>query len=116
MVFYGLMLLALDVSLTVFLRYAAEQRRLVNEGIDEIVAEEARQRRPSYAFYAVAIGVGFLFPTVAVALYLAIARFPCRPRPHRAPPAAPPVGPHPPTSFSCPLISPPVFLAVWTLT
>jgi uncharacterized membrane protein len=72
-VFYGPMLLALDVSLTVFLRYAVEQRRLVKEGIDEVVAERAWQRRPSYAFYAVAIGVGFLFPTVGVGLYLAIA-------------------------------------------
>lgn len=40
-VFYGLMLLALDLPLTVFLRYAAEQRRLVREGIDDLVAEEA---------------------------------------------------------------------------
>ena len=47
----------------------------MKEGIDDIVAEEAWQRRPGYAFQAVAIGVGFLFPTVGVALYLAIALF-----------------------------------------
>jgi uncharacterized membrane protein len=74
-VFYGLVLLALDISLTVLLRYAAEQRQLLKDGIDDVVAEEAWQRRPSYAFYAVAIGVGFLLPTVGVALYLAIAVF-----------------------------------------
>jgi hypothetical protein len=61
-VFYGLMLLALDLSFTVFLRYAAERRRLVRKGIDDLVAEEAWQRRPSYAFYAIAIGVGLPFP------------------------------------------------------
>jgi hypothetical protein len=109
------MLLALDLSLSVFLRYAVEQRRLVKEGIDEIVAEEAWQRRPSYAFYAIAIGVGFLFPTVGVALSLAIALFLAVPARtvHRL---LRPGRPHPPTSFSCPLISPPAFFAVWTLT
>jgi len=74
-VFYGLVLLALDLSLTVLVRYASEQRRLVKEEMDDVVAEEASQRRPSYAFYALAIGVGFLLPTLGVALYLAIALY-----------------------------------------
>jgi len=72
-VFYGRVLLALDVSLTLLVWYAAEQRRLV-KGRDR----RRRRRggvagRPSHAFYAVAIGIGFLLPTVGVALYLAIA-------------------------------------------
>jgi len=41
--------------------------------MEDVVAEEASQRRPSYAFYVLAIGIGFLLPTVGVALYLAIA-------------------------------------------
>ena len=74
-VFYGLALLALDPSLTLLVRYAVEQRHLLKEGIDDVIVEEAGQRRPSYAFYAAAIAVGFLLPTVGVALYLAIALF-----------------------------------------
>jgi uncharacterized membrane protein len=74
-VFYGLALLALDLSLTLLVRYAVEQRHLLKEGIDDVIVEEAGQRRPSYAFYAAAIAVGFLLPTVGVALYLAIALF-----------------------------------------
>ena len=52
-----------------------EQRRLVKEHVDEEAAAAAWQRTPSYAFYAVAIGVGFLLPTVAVGLYLVIALY-----------------------------------------
>ena len=54
-------------------RYATEQRRHVKKELDDVIADEASQRRPSYAFYALAIGIGFLLPTVGVALYLAIA-------------------------------------------
>ena len=74
-VFYGLTLLALDLALTALLRYAVEQRRLVKDHVDEEAAAAAWQRTPSYAFYAVAIGVGFLLPTVAVGLYLVIALY-----------------------------------------
>jgi uncharacterized membrane protein len=72
-VFYGITLLALVVVLTLFLRYAAEDRRLIKEHIDVTAANSVQHDQPSYAFYVVAIVVGYLLPTVGVALYLAIA-------------------------------------------
>jgi hypothetical protein len=59
----------------VFLRYATEQRRLVKDHIDDEAVGSAWLRQPSYAFYAVAIGVGFLLPTIGVVLYLVIALY-----------------------------------------
>jgi uncharacterized membrane protein len=72
-VFYGLTLLALDLALTVFVRYAVENRRHVHERVDDETTAAALRRGPSYAFYAVAIAVGWLLPTVGVVLYLVIA-------------------------------------------
>jgi uncharacterized membrane protein len=78
-VFYGLALFALSLSMTVLTRYAAEDRRLVRAEVpDEVVREAARQgpslqRFSSLAFYVIAIAVGLVAPFVAVALYLAIA-------------------------------------------
>jgi uncharacterized membrane protein len=72
-VFYGLSLLALDVAMTIFIRYAAEQRSLIKEEISDEVIQSALLRQPSYAFYAVASAVGYVAPRVAVGLYLAIA-------------------------------------------
>ncbi len=74
-VFDGITLLALVVSLTLLLRYAFEQRRLVKERVNEEAATEASRYRPSYVLYAVAIAIGFLFPVLAVALYLGIALY-----------------------------------------
>jgi uncharacterized membrane protein len=74
-VFYGLTLLALAVSLTLLIRYAFGQRELLKEHVEESVAAEAAFYRPSYLFYGVAIAIGLLLPFVAVALYLSIALY-----------------------------------------
>jgi TMEM175 potassium channel family protein len=74
-VFYGLTLLALDLAMTVFLRYAAEQRSLIRSEVTEETIASALARQPSYAFYGGACAVGFLLPTVGVGLYLAIALY-----------------------------------------
>jgi uncharacterized membrane protein len=74
-VFYGLTLLALDLSLTGFIRYAAEQRRLVKDEIEAEAVEAALAHQPSFLLYGIAIGVAFLLPTVAVGLYLATALY-----------------------------------------
>jgi hypothetical protein len=70
--FYGLTLLALVLALTVFVRYAFEHRRLVEDHVDEEAVEGALRYGPS-AFYTVAIVVGFLVPLAGVALYLGLA-------------------------------------------
>lgn len=74
-VFYGLALLALAVSLTFLIRYAFGQRELLKEHIEDSAAAEAARYRPSYLYYVVAIAIGFLLPFVGVALYLAIALY-----------------------------------------
>jgi uncharacterized membrane protein len=74
-VFYGLTLLALVISLTFLVRYASEQRELVKDQIDEETLAAGRVYQPSYVLYLVAIGVGLAFPVLAVALYLGIALY-----------------------------------------
>jgi hypothetical protein len=74
-VFYGLALLGLAVSLTLLVRYAFGQRELLREHVEESVAAEAARYRPSYIYYGVAIAIGLVLPFVAVALYLAIALY-----------------------------------------
>jgi uncharacterized membrane protein len=69
-VFYGITLLALALSLLAFLRYAFEHRRLVKSEIDEETARYALAYQPSFALYGVGIAVGFLAPTAAIVLYL----------------------------------------------
>ena len=69
-VFYGLTVLALALALTVFVRYAAEHRRLVADDVEAHVVEAALTHQPSFALYAVGIGLGLVFPTVAVVVYL----------------------------------------------
>ena len=73
-VFYGLTLLALDLAMTAFARYAIEDGRLVKAGVDE---EQLRSlvSAPSLAFYAIAIAVSFALPTIGVLLYFAIALY-----------------------------------------
>jgi uncharacterized membrane protein len=93
-VFYGLTLLALDLALTVFVRYAAEHRRLVRDEIEAESVEAALAHQPSLLIYGVGIGVAFLVPTVGVLLYLGAALYLGMPgrtlhrllrwRPHRA--------------------------------
>ena len=72
-VFYGLVLLALDLALTLVARYALGHRDLVREGVAEERRIDLRNRGPSLVYYAIAIGIGFLQPAVAIWLYLGIA-------------------------------------------
>jgi TMEM175 potassium channel family protein len=74
-VFYGLSLLALDLALTIFIRYAAEQRQLIRDDVTEETIDSALQRQPSFALYGGACAIGFLLPTVGVALFLTIALY-----------------------------------------
>jgi len=69
-VFYGLTVLALAISLTAFVRYAAEHRRLVADDVEAHVVEAALTHQPSFALYLIGIGLGVVFPTVAVVVYL----------------------------------------------
>ena len=71
--FYGLTLLALNLALTAFVRYAFEQRRLIKDHIDDVTVEAVVRRGPSYAGYLIAIAIGWFFPFVAIFLYLGIA-------------------------------------------
>jgi uncharacterized membrane protein len=74
-VFYGLTLLALSLALTGFVRYAAEHRRLVKDQVEAETVEAALTHQPSYLLYGGGIGIGFLLPTVGVALYFLIALY-----------------------------------------
>lgn len=72
-VFYGLTLLALDLALTGFVRYAAENRRLVRDEVEADTIQAALAHQPSFLLYGIGIGVGLLLPRVGVGLYLATA-------------------------------------------
>jgi len=72
-VFYGLTLLALALALTVFVRYAAEHRRLVKDEVSADAVEAALRHSPSLFIYGIGIVVSLLLPTVGVTLYLASA-------------------------------------------
>lgn len=74
-VFYGLTLLALDLSLTFFVRYAAENRRLVKDEVAADTVESALAHQPSFLLYGLGITVSLLFPTVGVGLYLGTALY-----------------------------------------
>jgi uncharacterized membrane protein len=72
--FYGSALLFLDLSMVAFARYGIEGRRLVKENVPDETLRSA-VAPVSLAFYGVAIPVGYLFPTIGVALYLIIALY-----------------------------------------
>jgi uncharacterized membrane protein len=74
-VFYGLTLMALSLVVTVFVRYAAEHRRLVKDTVKAETVEAARAHQPSFLLYGVGIGISFLLPTVAVGFYLLTALY-----------------------------------------
>jgi TMEM175 potassium channel family protein len=74
-VFYGLSLLALNLSLTAFARYGFVRRRLVKDHIDDLTVEAVVSRGPSLAAYVVAIGISWLVPLVAIFLFLGIALY-----------------------------------------
>jgi uncharacterized membrane protein len=69
-VFYGLTLLALSLALTAFVRYAAENRRLVKDEVEAETIEAALIHSPSLVMYGVGIAVSLVFPTLGVAAYL----------------------------------------------
>jgi uncharacterized membrane protein len=73
--FYGITLLALNLSLTVFVRYAFLQRRLIKDHIDDVTVEAVVRRGPSYAFYVIAIAIGWFVPFVSIFLFLGIAAY-----------------------------------------
>lgn len=72
--FYGIVLLLLDLAMVAFARYGIEGRRLVKEGVPEEHLR-ASMAPVSLAFYGVAIPVGYLFPAIGVGLYLVIALY-----------------------------------------
>ena len=74
-VFYGLVLLALSLSLTVFVRYAFEKRRLVKDHIDNETVEAVVRRGPSYLAYVVAIAISWFLPYLGLFLYFWIALY-----------------------------------------
>jgi uncharacterized membrane protein len=74
-VFYGLTLLALTLALTAFVRYAAENRRLVKDEVEAESVEWALTHTPSYLLYGIGIGVSILAPTAGVILYLGSALY-----------------------------------------
>ena len=74
-VFYGLTLVALTLSLTAFLRYATEKPQLVKDSVEARSMERALLRAPSYVLYLMGIGVGLLLPTAGVGVYFASALY-----------------------------------------
>jgi uncharacterized membrane protein len=74
-VFYGLTLVALTLSMTAFLRYATEKRQLVKDSVEARTIERALLRAPSYVLYAIGIAVGLVLPTAALGVYFASALY-----------------------------------------
>jgi uncharacterized membrane protein len=72
--FYGVTLLSLDLAMTAFARHGIAGRRLVRPDTNEQVLRTLGHL-PSLLWYAGAIAVGLVLPTLAVLLYLAIAMF-----------------------------------------
>lgn len=72
-VFYGLTLLALDLSMLAFLRYGAAHHRLATDLAGEKRTEATLRHQPSYAYYAIATVVGYFVPIAGIALCFAIA-------------------------------------------
>ena len=73
--FYGLTLLALALALTVFVRYAAENPRLVKDEVAAEDVESALVHQPDFLFYGIGIGVGIFFPRIGVILFLLTALY-----------------------------------------
>ena len=74
-VFYGLTLLALALALTVFVRYAAEHRRLVKDEIQADAVEAALVHQPSFLLYGVGIALGVFLPSAGVVFFLGVALY-----------------------------------------
>lgn len=74
-VFYGLTLLVLALALTAFVRYAAENPRLVRDEVAAENVEAALVHQPDFLFYGIGIAVGLFFPRIGVALFLLTALY-----------------------------------------
>jgi uncharacterized membrane protein len=72
---YGVNLLAIAAVTSVLWHHAVAAKLVKDETSDDDVRDLTTKLTPSLAFYAVTIGVGLLFPRVAVIMYLAIALF-----------------------------------------
>jgi uncharacterized membrane protein len=72
---YGLNLLAIGAFTSLTWHYALAEHLIRRDNSEDDVRAISAKLDPSLASYAVAIGIGLLWPTVAVVLYLAIALF-----------------------------------------
>jgi uncharacterized membrane protein len=72
---YGLNLLAISGFTSLVWHYAVAEHLVRRDNKEEEVRAIGAKLDPSLVFYAVAIGIGLLWPQVAVVLYLAIALF-----------------------------------------
>jgi len=72
---YGLNLLAIGAFTSLTWHYAVAEHLVSGDNKEEEVRAISRKLDPSLVSYAVAIGIGLLWPQVAVLLYLAIALF-----------------------------------------
>jgi uncharacterized membrane protein len=72
---YGLNLLAINGFISVLWHYAVAEHLVKRDNSEADVRSLTSKLDPSLVSYAVVIGIGLLQPTVAVALYLAIALF-----------------------------------------
>jgi uncharacterized membrane protein len=72
---YGLNLLAIGAFTSLTWHYGVAEHLVRRDNKEEEVRAISAKLDPSLASYAVAIGIGLLWPTAAVVLYLAIALF-----------------------------------------
>jgi uncharacterized membrane protein len=72
---YGMNLLAMSASTSLMWRYALWEGLVSKDKEDDDVRALTAKINPGLLFYVITIGLGLLFPRVAVALYLAIALF-----------------------------------------
>ena len=72
---YGLNLLAIGAFTSLTWHYAVAEHLVSGDNKEEERRAISAKLDPSLASYAVAIGIGLLWPQVAVVLYLAIALF-----------------------------------------
>ena len=72
---YGLNLLAIGAFTSLTWHYALAEHLIRRDNSEDDVRAISAKLDPSLASYAVAIGIGLLWPQVAVVLYLAIALF-----------------------------------------
>jgi len=72
-VFYALTLLALDLAMLAFLRYAAEHRRLTTDASAAERTDDVLRHQPSYVFYAAAVILALFFPIAGIIVCFAIA-------------------------------------------